>query len=348
MIRRVRAAVPAAGEVEVTAHDDAAVAGQDVEPDPDRDEGAWRIARKVAKDRVISTVDPETRHMRKSRSVYRDGFKAHVAVEPDTGIITGVDLTPANAGDGPSGAADFGPRCRGCPIRARCTSAIDGKTSGRSELAGRCAIIVGCWLERKFSGKGSWHRSGPATHGSSPPSSPTPRRRHEPEASVMPSGVAGTSWPRSCGWLGRAMASSGSASIELRPTSARGKPWLAGLAHHLAAMTSDVRIGEMVIIEPGIFIAHGGVVVDGYVEIGRGTALMPSVTIGLQDHPLLVGLRGPTIGRDARICTGAKVLGPITIGDGAFVGANAVVLDDVPSSTTAVGIPARVVAERTT
>ena len=129
---------------------------------------------------------------------------------------------------------------------------------------------------------------------------------------------------------------------------ARGKPWLAGLAHHLAAMTSDVRIGEMVIIEPGIFIAHGGVVVDGYVEIGRGTALMPSVTIGLQDHPLLVGLRGPTIGRDARICTGAKVLGPITIGDGAFVGANAVVLDDVPSNATAVGIPARVVAERTT
>ncbi len=258
-IRRVRAVVPAAGEVEVVAHDYAAggkpacawddpaardelvtalvgdaraildrlddvaldgdqdqlvallalVAGQDVEPDPDRGEGAWRIARRVAKDRVISTVDPESRHMHKSRSVYRDGFKAHVAVEPDTGIITGVDLTPANAGDGPagvallagedpglevladsaygsgqvrhdldaaghravikpmplprnpklgadqfrrddftidyqartvtcpqdrtvpisnSGTADFGPRCRGCPARSRCTSAIDGKT----------------------------------------------------------------------------------------------------------------------------------------------------------------------------------------------------------------------------
>jgi hypothetical protein len=63
----------------------ALVAGQDVEPDPDRPEGAWRIVRGVASERVVSTVDPESRHMHKSRSVYRDGFKAHVAIEPDTG-----------------------------------------------------------------------------------------------------------------------------------------------------------------------------------------------------------------------------------------------------------------------
>jgi len=81
----------------------ALVAGQDVEPDPERGEGAWRIVRGVASERVISTVDPESRHMHKSRSVYRDGFKAHVAVEPDTGIITGCELTPANTGDGPVG-----------------------------------------------------------------------------------------------------------------------------------------------------------------------------------------------------------------------------------------------------
>ena len=81
----------------------ALVAGQDVEPDPDRGEGAWRIARGVASERVVSTVDPEARHMHKSRSVYRDGFKAHVAIEPDTGIITGCELTPANVGDGPIG-----------------------------------------------------------------------------------------------------------------------------------------------------------------------------------------------------------------------------------------------------
>jgi len=82
----------------------ALVAGQDVEPDPERGQGAWRIARGVASERVVSTVDPESRHMHKSRSSYRDGYKAHVAVEPDTGIITGCDLTPANTGDGPVGA----------------------------------------------------------------------------------------------------------------------------------------------------------------------------------------------------------------------------------------------------
>jgi IS5 family transposase len=79
----------------------ALVAGQDVEQG--EQPGTWRIARDVAKDRVISTVDPETRHMHKSRSNYRDGYKAHLAVEPETGIITGVELTPANTGDGPVG-----------------------------------------------------------------------------------------------------------------------------------------------------------------------------------------------------------------------------------------------------
>jgi IS5 family transposase len=79
----------------------ALIAGQDVEPGDEQ--GTWRIAERVAPDRVISTVDPESRHMHKSRSEYRDGFKAHVAVEPDTGIITNSALTPANTGDGPTG-----------------------------------------------------------------------------------------------------------------------------------------------------------------------------------------------------------------------------------------------------
>ena len=79
----------------------ALVAGQDVEPGDD--DGTWRIAQRVVPDRVISTVDPESRHMHKSRSVYRDGYKAHIAVEPETGLITATALTPANAGDGPTG-----------------------------------------------------------------------------------------------------------------------------------------------------------------------------------------------------------------------------------------------------
>jgi IS5 family transposase len=79
------------------------VAGQDVEPG-DQD-GTWRIARKVTPDRVISVVDPQARHMHKSVSSYRDGYKAHVAVEPETGLITAAALTPANAADGLTGVA---------------------------------------------------------------------------------------------------------------------------------------------------------------------------------------------------------------------------------------------------
>ncbi|MFN8019910.1 MAG: IS1182 family transposase [Acidimicrobiales bacterium] len=81
----------------------ALIAGQDVEEGDQP--GSWRIARKVAYERVISTVDPETRHMHKSRSEYRDGFKAHLAIEPETGLITGCDLTPANAPDATTGIA---------------------------------------------------------------------------------------------------------------------------------------------------------------------------------------------------------------------------------------------------
>ena len=80
----------------------ALVAGQDVELD---DDGRWRIVRGVAKDRVLSVVDPESRHMHKSRSEYRDGYKAHLCVEPETGLITAAALTPASTPDGPTGVA---------------------------------------------------------------------------------------------------------------------------------------------------------------------------------------------------------------------------------------------------
>jgi hypothetical protein len=79
----------------------ALVAGQDVEPG--QRPGSWRIARKVAHDRVISTVDPQARHARKTSAQRRDGYKAHVAVEPETGLVTGCALTAANLPDGPSG-----------------------------------------------------------------------------------------------------------------------------------------------------------------------------------------------------------------------------------------------------
>ena len=83
----------------------ALVAGQDVEPAEDSDgtDGRWRIARKVAPDRVISTVDPQARHTRKSKSKRRDGFRGHVAAGPETGLITECAMTMA-AGPGSTDA----------------------------------------------------------------------------------------------------------------------------------------------------------------------------------------------------------------------------------------------------
>ncbi len=181
----------------------ALVAGQDVEPGDG--EGSWRIARRTAPDRIVSVHDPESRHVHKTVHAYRDGFKGHIAVEPETGLVTACELTAGNVGDAQAapgllraeldtvevlgdsgysagafraelaaqgrvaiikpapllsavrggftvddfaidpgggtvtcpqghtvgitrtGTADFGPRCRGCPLRDRCTTALDGK-----------------------------------------------------------------------------------------------------------------------------------------------------------------------------------------------------------------------------
>ncbi|MGO9152816.1 IS1182 family transposase [Mycobacterium sp.] len=84
----------------------ALIAGQDVEPveGSDGTDGRWRIAQNVAGDRVISTVDPDARHAHKTVHRRQDGFKAHVAIEPDTGIITDCALTKAS-GTGSGDAA---------------------------------------------------------------------------------------------------------------------------------------------------------------------------------------------------------------------------------------------------
>jgi hypothetical protein len=74
----------------------ALVAGQDVEVGED---GVFRIARRVARDRVISTVDPDARHGHKSRNRRFDGYKAHVSVDPDSELIDEVSVTPANVAD---------------------------------------------------------------------------------------------------------------------------------------------------------------------------------------------------------------------------------------------------------
>ena len=204
------AVIDALADVDLTAEQADAVgllaliAGQDVEPGDTP--GSWRIAQRVAPDRVISVVDPEARHSRKSPSDRHDGYKAHLAAEPETGLITDCAVTRANIADGPTGVtlvagepqsvevlgdtgyasgktradlaamghtatikppplraavpggftrddfdvdyqtntvtcpagqtvrltaklnAVFGARCRGCPLRQRCTTATAGRT----------------------------------------------------------------------------------------------------------------------------------------------------------------------------------------------------------------------------
>ena len=106
----------------------ALVAGQDVEPAQGSDgrDGRWRIARKVAADRVISTVDPEARHTRKSPEARRDGYRAHVAGDPDTGIITDEKLTAA-----------AGPENSDAAIAAEfvAAEAVTGRDGGRGRRA---------------------------------------------------------------------------------------------------------------------------------------------------------------------------------------------------------------------
>ncbi|MAO81913.1 MAG: IS5/IS1182 family transposase [Nocardioides sp.] len=79
----------------------ALVAGQDVEPADGSDgtDGRWRIARQVAADRVISTVDPDTRHAHKSRQKRQDGFIGHLIAEPDTGLVTAAVVSKASGPD---------------------------------------------------------------------------------------------------------------------------------------------------------------------------------------------------------------------------------------------------------
>jgi serine O-acetyltransferase len=122
---------------------------------------------------------------------------------------------------------------------------------------------------------------------------------------------------------------------------ALGVPVLPRIAHRLAMATAQVSIGDPVVVEPGIYIVHGQIVIDGLVEVGSGAIISPFVTIGLRGT-----WSPPKIGRNVSVGTGAKVLGGVTVGDGARIGANAVVLADVPPGATVVGIPARPVAEQ--
>lgn len=119
-------------------------------------------------------------------------------------------------------------------------------------------------------------------------------------------------------------------------------PLLPNLCRRLTMLLAGVSIGDRVTIGPGLLMNHGHVVIDGTTSIGPLCSVAPFVTIGLNTGGPDVSFAGPAIGKFVFIGTGAKLLGPITIGDNARIGANAVVLNDVPADATAVGVPARV------
>lgn len=96
------------------------------------------------------------------------------------------------------------------------------------------------------------------------------------------------------------------------------------------------KIGKRLVIDHGM-----GIVIGETAEIGDDCLIYHGVTLGGTGKDQ--GKRHPTIGNNVLIATGAKVLGPFTVGDGARIAANAVVLTEVPANATAVGVPARVV-----
>jgi serine O-acetyltransferase len=118
-----------------------------------------------------------------------------------------------------------------------------------------------------------------------------------------------------------------------------GVPVLPRLLHWVAMLTAQVSIGDPVVMAPGVYIVHGQVVIDGLVEIGPAVVISPFVTIGLRAGDV----QGPKVGQQVSIGTGAKLIGPITIGPRARVGAGAVVVEDVPAGATVVGVPGRVI-----
>lgn len=121
-----------------------------------------------------------------------------------------------------------------------------------------------------------------------------------------------------------------------------GLRWLARLLSHFTRFLTGIEIHPGATIGRRVFIDHGmGVVIGETAEIGDDCTLYHGVTLGGTSWNK--GKRHPTLQRGVVIGAGAKVLGPITVGEGAKIGSNAVVVREVPAGATAVGIPARII-----
>jgi serine O-acetyltransferase len=119
-----------------------------------------------------------------------------------------------------------------------------------------------------------------------------------------------------------------------------GVPLLPRWLAHWTRFWTGIEIHPAATIAAGVFIDHGmGVVIGETSEIGEGCTIYQGVTLG--GTSLSRGKRHPTLGRNVTVGVGAAILGAISVGDGARIGAGSVVIKDVPANATVVGIPAR-------
>lgn len=122
-------------------------------------------------------------------------------------------------------------------------------------------------------------------------------------------------------------------------------PFLPRLISQIGRFVTGIEIHPGARIGKGFFIDHGmGVVIGETAIVGDDCTLFQGVTLGGTGKE--TGKRHPTLGNGVVVGAGAKVLGNITIGDNVYIGANAVVLKDVPSDSTVVGVPGRIVKQR--
>lgn len=115
--------------------------------------------------------------------------------------------------------------------------------------------------------------------------------------------------------------------------------FIANIIWRLIYLLFNCYIPYTVVLEEGVNIAHGiGIVIHQKSKVGKNTLIYQNVTLGGRN-----GKKGPTIGANCIIGTGACILGDIKIGNNVKVGANAVVLKDIPDNCTVVGIPAEII-----
>jgi serine O-acetyltransferase len=120
--------------------------------------------------------------------------------------------------------------------------------------------------------------------------------------------------------------------------------WLGRLISHISRLLTGIEIHPGAIIGSRFFIDHGmGVVIGETSVVGDDCTIYHGVTLGGTSWKQ--GKRHPTLENKVVVGAGAKILGPITIGSGAKIGSNAVVVKDIPKNVVAVGIPARIVQD---